>query len=335
VTPSRTTSADAVVEQVAHLDQPVAAVAVGTSGAAIIGSEGAVVVLGASGARTETTVPASPLAAAWNPVSAELAVGSPVGAVIVASDGVVRVVCDAGWCQALAWSPDGTMLAAGQGRWAVVVDVDGAPVWSAEAPSTVTDLAWTGRRLAVSAYGGVVLHEPRSGRVAQTMPFKGSLLVLATSPDGRWVTTGNQDASLHAWRIGRDNDELTMQGYATKVTALAFSPDSRLLACNGAHEVSVWDFAGKGPSGTAPRIMRGHEEFVSALAWSRDGRLATIARDRRVCVFDPLKGLPGRPLRPAATIDTEAAPTALAWLDPDTIIVGLSDGAVQSHRLIA
>jgi|SRR5579884_1225219 len=69
-----------------------------------------------------------------------------------------------------------------------------------------------------------------------------------------WITTGNQDATVHIWRA-RDGDELTIAGYPDKVTCLAFDPTGRYLANDGAPDVTVWDFAGKGPNGTSPRLL--------------------------------------------------------------------------------
>lgn len=79
------------------------------------------------------------------------------------------------------------------------------------------------------------------------MPFTGSLLALAISPDRRWAASGNQDATLHVWRIGRRGDELEMSGYPTKISTLAFSPDSTVLASGGGQNVTVCDFTGTGP----------------------------------------------------------------------------------------
>jgi WD40 repeat protein len=53
-------------------------------------------------------------------------------------------------------------------------------------------------------------------------------LALAIASTGRWITTGNQDATVHIWRA-RDGDELTMAGYPDKVTRLAFDPTGRYL----------------------------------------------------------------------------------------------------------
>ncbi|MEY9895574.1 WD40 repeat protein [Catenulispora sp. MAP5-51] len=57
-----------------------------------------------------------------------------------------------------------------------------------------------------------------------------------------------------------------MAGYPDKVTRLGFDPADWYLANNGAADVTVWDFSGKGPGGTSPRQLRGHDS-VTDLAW--------------------------------------------------------------------
>jgi WD40 repeat protein len=321
------------------LDEPVVALAVASpSRFTAVGSEGVLVHIDVVSGDVPWTarIDDAPLAACWNGRGDRLAVGAASGVHVRDAQGAPSFAIAEGWCSSVAWSPDDALLAAGQGRWSIVVDDEAAPVWSAEAASTVTGVAWVKNRLAVSAYGGVVIHEPRSGRVTQTMPFKGSLLVLTPSPDGRWITSGNQDATLHAWRVGRQNDELTMQGYAVKVTALDFSADSRFLACNGAHEVSVWDFSGKGPAGTSPRVLRGHDDLVDVVRWAPSQRtLATGGRDGRVCVYAPERGVPGRPMAPQRSVSLGAKVTALAWTDDQTLLAGAADGAVRTIRLDA
>ena len=78
------------------------------------------------------------------------------------------------------------------------------------------------------------------------LPYPGSHLAIAATANDRWVCTGNQDRSVHIWRT-RDGNELEMAGYPDKVTHVVFDDTGRWLANNGAPDITVWDFAGKGP----------------------------------------------------------------------------------------
>ncbi|GAA5063385.1 WD40 repeat protein [Thermocatellispora tengchongensis] len=96
-----------------------------------------------------------------------------------------------------------------------MLDRSGQELWrTADAPSTVTDLAWTrdGRRLAVCAYNGVYCHERHQAAPVAAYPDGGSHLAIAITPNGRWICTGNQDSSIRIWRA-RDAAEPTMSGY--------------------------------------------------------------------------------------------------------------------------
>jgi WD40 repeat protein len=224
-------------------------------------------------------------------------------------------------------------VAVADGRAAVVLDAAGHELWrTGDAPSTVTDLAWLrdGRRLALSAYNGVRCHERHQPGPVATYSYVGSHLAVAVPPDGRWICTGNQDASIHIWRA-RDGAELTMSGYPGKVSRLAFDDSGRWLAADGAPEVTVWDFAGKGPEGRAPRMLRG-PETVTVLAWrpGTGSTLATAGADGTVALWAAQAGRPGRPRTTTAGWDLEEEVTALAWNGPDTLLAATRGGTVHS-----
>ena len=134
---------------------------------------------------------------------------------------------------------------------------------------------------------------PRNGtpKPVATYPYVGSHLALAVAPSGRWICSGNQDASIHIWRA-RDGGELTMSGYPEKYSRLDFDDSGFWLAADGAPDVEVWDFSGKGPEGTAPRSLRCHET-VTALAWpGAGGHLASGGADGTVAVWYATAGRP-------------------------------------------
>jgi WD40 repeat protein len=61
--------------------------------------------------------------------------------------------------------------------------------------------------------------------------WKGSILRLAWSPNGRFVATGDQDSTVHFW-FEEDRRDLQMSGYPTKVREL-WNAASRYLATGG------------------------------------------------------------------------------------------------------
>src|SRR6266568_880365 len=77
------------------------------------------------------------------------------------------------------------------------------------------------------------------------------------------------------------------QGHATRVTAVAWSPDSkRLASVSDDKTVQIWDVA----SSNRIFIYRDHTGSVIAVAWSPDGkRIASGGDDKTVRVWDPTK----------------------------------------------
>lgn len=316
------------------VDDAVAALAASPQGRiAVAGAEGSVTILAADGiVESRQALSLGCLTVAWSPAGDRLAVGSVHGVDVLDAHGSVIGGRHGGWCSSVAWSFDGARLAAAVGRTAIVLDSHGTELLAAERASTVTGVAWVNRRVASAAYGGVHVHPVARDSAPDVLPFKGSLLALAVSPDRKWAASGNQDATLHVWRIGRRGEELGMSGYPTKITALAFSPDSALLASGGGQDVTVWDFTGRGPRGSTPRILRGHDDAVTSVAWSARGDLlAATSDDGRAAVWSPRSAVPGRPLTPTDSLNRDSPATAVTWDAAGRLLAGWADATVAAH----
>ncbi|WP_234544497.1 WD40 repeat domain-containing protein [Streptomyces shenzhenensis] len=325
-----------LVWDVAVDDAPVALSARGDL-VAVAGAEGTVKVFDAAlGAEIGSfELPGGALRVGLSPDAGSVVATGPTGyALWRRADGRTTVRESGAWSAAAAWA-DGTRVAVASGRRALVLDVGGGELWRTEAAaSTVTDLAWMrqGRRLAVAAYGAVRCHERHTEKPLVTYPYVGSHLALAVAPTGRWICSGNQDASIHIWRT-RDGSELTMSGYPEKVCRLAFDDTGFWLAADGAPDVTVWDFSGGGPEGTAPRSLRCHET-VTALAWrpGAAGHLASGGDDGTVALWHATAGRPQARLRPVREIEGTGAPVAaLTWAGPHLLAVAWRDGRIRTH----
>lgn len=197
------------------------------------------------------------------------------------------------WVEHVAWSPDGRWLATAAGRVLRLWTAAGEP-WMETPPqeSTITGVAWRGNgaEVATICYGGARLWGMAERGSSRQLEWKGSLVSVAWSPDGRVLACGSQDCSVHFWRVEMDVDS-EMTGYPSKVKALAWDGASALLATSGDVDATVWRFEGKGPEGSRPVTLKGHEGPVTALAFQRrGGLLASGGADGVVALWEPKKG---------------------------------------------
>lgn len=299
--------------------------------------------------------PLGVLAAAWSPDGRIVAVGGADGSVHGYDRHGQRLwsVQRSGWTGAVAWSPDGAVAALSIGRNVTLTAADGSWVRDLGAqPSSVTDLVWAGGRsagrqpmLGVACYGGVrwfdVLNDEPAADTGQytaegglqptrVFAWQGSLLCLTVAPDGRWVASGNQDASVHIWRLWSASDA-EMTGYPSKVTELAWDHTGRWLAVGSAPVVTLWDHRGRGPQGRRPVTLEGHTETVTALAWSPASTmlLAGAADGRLLCW--PFTRTRGHTPRTVATCPARIS--RLAFAADEQLLIADDAGGVQAVDL--
>lgn len=243
-------------------------------------------------------------------------------------DGLVgQLKCGADWVEHIAWSDNGRLLATAAGRKLKVWTKDGKLLREyRDHPNTIAAIAWkTGAEELVSAcYGQLQFWTPEELEPHRTFSWKGSMLSLAWSPDGRYLCHGNQDATVHFWII-RSGKELQMRGYPTKVRELAWNHRSRYLATGGGSSITVWDCSGNGPANTKPAVLKFHREPVTYLAYQHAGSILASGCDQGQLAF----WKPGKRTRPDAVAALPAAITGIAWSPDDSVLAAVAeDGSV-------
>ena len=109
----------------------------------------------------------------------------------------------------------------------------------------------------------------------------GRVTALALSPDGShlaWALA--EDGKVRFWQPGQEQPPLELVGHTDRITTLAFSPDSQLLASGGESGIlRLWDAnTGKGKA-----IRSGHSDRINALSFSPEGiLLASCSRDKTI-----------------------------------------------------
>jgi WD40 repeat protein len=121
--------------------------------------------------------------------------------------------------------------------------------------------------------------EGQAGRVVQLLRS-----VIPESPDQEDLRGFEW---YHLWRLYH-GEESRLRGHAGAVTAVAFSPDDRLLASGSADRtVKLWDVT----TGKEVRSLAGHTARVTTAAFRSDGKLlASAGADRVVKLWDPATG---------------------------------------------
>jgi WD40 repeat protein len=307
---------------------------------AIGGGEGRLCIVPADGSAARQLGEHAPgvLELAWQPKGAALASSGQDGAVRLwntqEAQAAPRLLARAArWPAGLAWRADGKSLAFAQGKDVLLFDAAGEPAQQLTGHSApLTHLAWRGRDELIGAANGALFLDRVDNSAVEQFVLEGTPLTLALSPDNKVVANGLADGTVN-FRHLNSRKRSRMSGYAGKVDQTSWSVNSRWLATasTGATSIVVWDFSGKGPEGSEPLQLEGHQERIESLAFQPNGPLLVSAgRDWRVALWRPGPGS-----RAALDIQLLDGPAgAVAWsLDGRKLAVAQPSGKVRFFSL--
>jgi eukaryotic-like serine/threonine-protein kinase len=201
----------------------------------------------------------------------------------------------------------------------------------------IKNLAYSpvGKRIATTSYeSNMKLWDAETGKELLGIPNDGGEAI-AFSPDGKRIASGNGQlvkvwdaltgkevrsiktgasaglAFIHdgkqlaiaaggtvgTWQIDKPQGALTFEAGEAGLSSMALSPDGQRIATASAlldPTVKVWDTQ----TGKLVFTLKGHGDFVSSLAFSRDGKtLASASRDRTTRIWDMSAGENQRTLK--------------------------------------
>ncbi len=186
-----------------------------------------------------------------------------------------------GHINSLSFSPDGKMLASASGNRYGINGDNKVRIWDTS----------TGKQLAEF-----------KNLMSENQEHPHPITSVAFSPDGKTVVSTDKSANIQLWDVHTKKHKATINviphkssPYAYKVDAVTFSPDGRTLVVGLRERISsrdgdydkipiiIWDLE----RGVPQRILAGHTEEITSLAYSADGTtLVSGSKDGTVLLWE-------------------------------------------------
>ncbi|MDH3717403.1 MAG: WD40 repeat domain-containing protein, partial [Planctomycetota bacterium] len=196
--------------------------------------------------------------------------------------------------QVVRFSRSGTLLLAGGGRSAdrgVVVLYD---VRSGRRLATIgdeldtvlaADIIDDHSQVALGGPARVVrIHATADGALLHTLSKHTDWVrAVQYSPDGVLLASADRSGAILIWEAQTAREYLQLAGHKAAVTSISWRADSNVLATASEDgNVKLWEISG----GKQIKNWTAHPGGAQSISYTRDGRLVTAGRDKRVKLWD-------------------------------------------------
>ena len=121
---------------------------------------------------------------------------------------------------------------------------------------------------------------------------------IAFRPDGRRIVTASRDGTARVWNLDNGRETVIYREHGNdssseeqtdvfSIPMVAYSPDGKMIASSGAHDIHLWD----AETGKQLKTLVGHQQLIRGLAFTPDGKkLISGSDDRRIILWNVADG---------------------------------------------